>query len=361
MKFNSHDSDDAMKITPPLPRLVLFLLLALPALAICAEQGGKDLPGKFLGAVETEYPDWFKESFLDFNDDLAEAAKAGKRIVILFHQNGCPYCNLLVERNLSQQAIVDYMKTYFDVVAINMWGDRDVATIDGHELTEKQFAEALKVQFTPTLVFLDETGEQVLRLNGYLPPERFMLALQYAHKSTPGEGPSFTDFIRQRAPVPSSGKLVAEPFFLPPPHALDKLDRSRPVAIWFEQKHCPACENLHADVIDVEDTKALIRQFNNIQLDMWSKEPVTLFDGSRTAARDWAKKLGIHYAPTIVFFDPDGNEIIRSEAMLKQFHTQSIFDYVSSGAYRKQPSFQRFLEERADRIRSESKDVDIWR
>ncbi len=346
-----------------LPRsflLILALFVAVGGSGFCGEKGKKP-PGKFLGAVETEYPDWFKESFLDFNDDIAEAAKAGKRIVILFHQNGCPYCNLLVERNLSQQTIVDYMKKHFDVVAINMWGDRDVATIDGYQLTEKQFAEALKVQFTPTLLFLDETGEQVLRLNGYLPPERFMLALQYAYRSTPGEGPSFTDFIRQRAPVPSSGKLVAEPFFLPPPYALDKLDRSRPVAVWFEQKHCPACENLHANVIDVEETKALIRQFNNIQLDMWGKEPVTLFDGSKTTARDWAKKLGIHYAPTIVFFDPDGKEIIRSEAMFKQFHTQSIFDYVLSGAYREQPSFQRFLEERADRIRGESKDVDIWR
>ncbi len=341
-----------------LPRLLLLTTALLLAATLTAEEKKR---GKFLGAVETEYPDWFRESFLDFSDDIDEAAKAGKRIVILFHQNGCPYCNLLVERNLSQQSIVDYMKKHFEVVAINIWGDRDVATVDGSQLTEKQFAEALKVQFTPTLLFLDENGEQVLRLNGYLPPERFMLALQYAHSHTPGSGPSFTDFIRQRAPVPSSGKLVSEPFFLQGPVMLDKLIGERPIAIWFEQKHCPACENLHSNVIDEEETRALIKRFNNIQLDMWSKTPVTLFDGSQATARDWAKKLGIHYAPTIVFFDSKGNEIIRSEAMFKKFHTQSIFDYVASGAYKKQPNFQRYLEARADHIREQSKDVDIWK
>ncbi len=343
-----------------LSRLLLILACFLPASPLLSKEA-EHPEGKFLGAAETEYPAWFRSSFLDFNEDVAEAAKAGKRIIILFHQQGCPYCNLLVERNLSQQSIADYMQKHFEVVAINMWGDRDVATIDGSQLTEKQFAEALKVQFTPTTVFLDETGEQVLRLNGYLPPERFMLALQYANSHSGNDGPSFTDFIRQRAPSPSSGKLVEEPFFLSTPFALNKLLGERPVAVWFEQKQCPACEKLHETVIDNAETRELIKQFNNIQLDMWGKDPLVLFDGSKTTARQWAKELGIHYAPTIVFFDSSGKEVIRSEAMFKQFHTQSIFDYVATGAYTKQPNFQRYLEARADRIRARGKDVDIWK
>ena len=343
-----------------LPKLLLILTCFLPSTLLATE--AEKATGKFLGAAETRYPDWFRSSFLDFTEDVEEAAKAGRRIIILFHQQGCPYCNLLVERNLSQQTIVDYMKKHFEVVAINMWGDREVATIDGSQLTEKQFAGALKIQFTPTLLFLDETGDQVLRLNGYLPPERFMLALQYAHKRTGnGDGLSFTDFVRQRAPTPSSGSLVEEPFFLASPVELNNLLGKRPVAVWFEQKHCPACETLHGEVINDPETRALIKQFNNIQLDLWGRQPITLFDGSKTTSRNWAKRLNIHYAPTIVFFDPEGNEIIRSEAMFKQFHTQSIFDYVSSGAYVEQPSFQRYLESRADQIRAQGKDVDIWK
>jgi hypothetical protein len=53
--------------------------------------------------------------------------------------------------------------------------------------------------------------------------------------------------------------------------------------------------------------------------------------------------------------------VIRSEAYFKRFHTQSLFDYVASGIYREEPDFQRYLTDRADAIRAEGQDVDIWK
>ncbi len=67
------------------------------------------------------------------------------------------------------------------------------------------------------------------------------------------------------------------------------------------------------------------------------------------------------YAPTIVIMDARGAEIIRSEAFFKVFHTQGMFAYAESGAYRKEPSFQRYLSARAEHLREQGKDVDIWR
>ena len=83
--------------------------------------------------------------------------------------------------------------------------------------------------------------------------------------------------------------------------------------------------------------------------------------GETLTAREWARRLEVKYAPTIVLFDQEGREVIRSEAYFKAFHTQSILDYVGSGAYRTEPEFQRYLSDRADRIRSQGKDVDIWK
>ena len=45
--------------------------------------------------------------------------------------------------------------------------------LDGKLTTEKQFAADLKVMFTPTMLFLDEQGRVVMRLNGYYPPHKF--------------------------------------------------------------------------------------------------------------------------------------------------------------------------------------------
>jgi len=58
-------------------RFLIILLLQFnlaPVLATEAE------PGASLGAKTSETPGWFKESFLDFEEDVAEAAAAGKRV-----------------------------------------------------------------------------------------------------------------------------------------------------------------------------------------------------------------------------------------------------------------------------------------
>lgn len=312
--------------------------------------------GTFYGGKTTEYPHWFKQSFLNFEEDVAEAREAGKRVLLLWHQDGCPYCNALVQRNLAQKDIEAKIRKHFDVVALNMWGDREL-TVDGKTYTEKKFAEALKVQFTPTLIFLNEQGNIILRLNGYLPPRRFTVALDYValHKENEIR---YRDYVAAKVPPGKKGSLTKEDFFSPAPHNLSK--KPQLTAIYFEQKDCPNCEILHTRVLADKDTRKLIKHFKNIQLDMWSKQPIVTPSGEKTTARDWAKALDIKYAPTIVFLNQKGKEVIRSEAFFKVFHTQSMFDYVYSGGYQKQPSFQRYLSDRADAFIEQGKDVDIW-
>jgi hypothetical protein len=75
----------------------------------------------------------------------------------------------------------------------------------------------------------------------------------------------------------------------------------------------------------------------------WSTTPVTTPDGALVTARVCADQLNVGYVPTAVSFD-HGKEVIRMEAMLKAFHVQSVIDYVASGAYRDEPSFQRFVQ-----------------
>jgi thioredoxin-related protein len=120
-----------------------------------------------------EPPPWFAQSFLDFREDIAEAARDGKRLLVYFGQDGCPYCARLMQINFTQKAIVDKTRRHFVVIAINIWGDREVTWIDGTRLGEKAFAKLLRVQFTPTLLFFDEKGNLALRVNGYYPPRRF--------------------------------------------------------------------------------------------------------------------------------------------------------------------------------------------
>jgi len=126
-----------------------------------------------LPAHSQEAPEWFTETFLDFREDVAEAAKEGKRLMAYFWLEGCPYCRQLVSVTLQDPKIVARIRRGFVAVAINVRGDREVTWTDGATMSEKRLAAALKVRSTPTLVFFDETGGITLRVSGYLDPRQF--------------------------------------------------------------------------------------------------------------------------------------------------------------------------------------------
>lgn len=310
------------------------------------------------GAVE--YPSWFKNSFLDFRDDVKDATAHNKRLVLFFYQDGCPYCKKLVDINLAQKNIADTLRSRFDVITVNLWGDREVTDIDGAHMIEKQFAEKMKVMYTPTILFFDEQAKVVLRVNGYYEPHKFLAALNYVAGKHEKEG-SFRDYFAKLNPPPPSGALHAQPFFRPPPHTLTRVKKlgAKPLLVLFEQQQCPACDELHNDVLKRKETLEQIARFDVVQLDMWSKTPVTTPDGRATSASAWAKELDVKYAPSLLFFDASGKEVIRTEGYLKSFHNQSVMDYVASSAYQSEPSFQRYIEWRAEKLREKGATINI--
>ena len=334
--------------------VVLGLMCLLPQSGFSSEQK----MGKFHGAITAEKPDWFKESFLEFEEDVAEAAVAGRRVMLYFHQDGCPYCARLVQENFTDPELKAYIIENFDGISLNMWGDREVVSVGGRDFTEKTFAQALKVQYTPTLVFLDERGKVALRLNGYYPPQDFRAALDYVAKKLEGK----TSFAQYRLDqlAAASGSLIGEDFYLDSSR-LDELaaNSDKPLAVYFESKDCGECKTMHERILTDEATRKLVLQANNVQLDVGSDQPLTTPAGKSTSARKWAQELGISYTPSVVFFE-DGKEVMRISAFLKTFHFQSVYAYVLEQAYLREPEFQRYISARADHIRESGFDADIW-
>ena len=136
--------------------------------------------------------DWFLESFLELAEDLAEATKAGKRLVVLWEQRGCPYCHDLHRINLADPKAVAYIRAHFAILQLNLWGDREVTDFDGEKLREKEFARKYRINFTPTLQFfpatLDEfkgrkgADAEVARMPGYFRPFHFIAMFEYVQE-----------------------------------------------------------------------------------------------------------------------------------------------------------------------------------
>jgi len=154
-------------------------------------------------ARSQEAPEWFAETFLDFREDIAEAAKDGKRLMAYFWQEGCPYCEQLVSVTLQDPRIVARIRRGFVAVAINVRGDREVTWTDGATMSEKQLAVALKARSTPTLIFFDEKGGIALRVSGYLDPSQFDAVLdRVSDRALAARSASQPDRRAPRSPAP---------------------------------------------------------------------------------------------------------------------------------------------------------------
>lgn len=128
-------------------------------------------------ARAAEMPEWFAETLLDAREEAADAAKAGKHLMLYFWLANCPYCERMTKETFRDPAVLERLKRGFAPVGVNVRGDRDIVWTDGASLSEKQLTATLKVRGTPTILFLDGKGEVALRLVGYVAPAEFARAL----------------------------------------------------------------------------------------------------------------------------------------------------------------------------------------
>jgi thioredoxin-related protein len=332
------------------PQIILLILISTIALFMSGQAlaNSSDDP-----AVDDQplrealsLPDWFKVSFLDIQEDLDEAKRGRRGLIIYFGQSYCPYCKAHLKKNWGRKDIVAYTRANFDVIAVNTRGDSQVTDIDGNTYSEKFFSARYDATFTPTLLFFDDDGNQALKLTGYRKPYQFRAALEYvADKHHKNE--SFREYLARAEGAESFGQdeLNDSNIFSSPPYNLAELKKSRPLAVFFEERRCHACDVLHAGPLIKPDILKEFKQFNTVQLEMWSDTPVTTPAGKKTTARKWADDLSLSYAPTIIFYDETGKEIIRVESVVGFFRLRNALRYITSEAYKEQPSFQLWRSE----------------
>jgi thioredoxin-related protein len=326
----------------------ISMLLAVfnnPAIAIDSESDVytfDDFPLEEL----LQYPDWFKMSFLDLPADLEDAIQSNKRgLIVYFGQKRCAYCKMLLEVNFGLSDIATYTRKHFDVVPIDIWSTEEVTTLENDEITQREYALREKTNFTPSLIFYDQQGQEALRLRGYYPPYQFRAALEYVADGHYRNEP-FPDYLARgdSGTAFEPGDLNEEDYFIPPPHNLDRsrFPGQRPLLVYFEQGDCHACDVLHGQPLRDPAINKLVQGFDNVQLDILKKTPIITPSGERTNAYQWAKDLGLFYTPSLIFFDEQGKEIIRVDSVVRFYRLRKVFNYITSRAYISEPNYQRW-------------------
>ncbi len=342
--------------------LFSFLLFFIISFTSCASQQQSndslifdDFPLK----EDLHLPDWFSLSFLDLNDSLKEALKDGKKgIILYFGRKDCPYCKSLLEVNWGDPAIIKFTQKHFNVIAINVRGDRVVTDFDGKTWSEKDYAALRRTNFTPSLLFYNGRAQLVLKLPGYRPKYQFRAALEYvadAHY----QHESFRKYLSRAESALGFGseELNENDIFIEPPYNLDRSkplyanQKPKPLVVFFEHPRCHACDVLHGDTLNSPEVNLQLHQLDVVQLNTFKDTPVITPDGKHTTAKKWASDLNLTFAPSLIFFDETGKEILRVESVIRFYRLNNVLRYVIGKEYLKYPTFQNWLHDTSTQLK----------
>ena len=138
------------------------------------------------------------------------------------------------------------------------------------------------------------------------------------------------------------GDVNEEEFFAAPPYDLNRtlMPRERPLAVFFEQGDCHPCDVLYGEALREPAIMSQFGEFDSVQLDMWADTPVITPSGERTTAREWAAQLGLFYAPSVLFFDEQGRELLRVDSVIGFHRLRNVLNYIANKAYLVEPNYQ---------------------
>ena len=332
-----------ISLCPPLFRCVLACLII--GFLVSPVQANSDpliFDDQPLGEA-LSLPPWFKLSFLDIQNDIAEAAQNNRGLIIYFGRHDCPYCKALLENNWGRPDIKSYTQKHFDVIAIDVLGHRLITDPNGQQLKERDYSAQLQANFTPTLHFFDKQGKWAFKLTGYRPPYQFKAALEYVADNHHRKE-SFADYYARAEMANNFGnrQLNSHPNIRFSNKLLDLSKSDKPVLILFDRPRCHACDVLHGGPLQNKFIIQRLQKFNSIQLDISSDQVIITPTGQRTTSRAWTKQLQLDYTPTLIFFNPQGKEIIRISSVVWFYRLRNVLDYVSTKGYLHYPSFQQW-------------------
>ena len=165
-------------------RLVALLLLLLSFAAGAAESRGH----------------FFDLNTGDLKAELADAKSDGKKALMLFfEQEGCPGCRHMKEKIFPLKGVQDYYHRNFVSLPLDIYGSVQFRDTRGREITEKAYAQSLKIRATPTFVFYDLSGEEIVRIVGPLQSAEEFLLLGHFVTSGAYKSRTFAQFKLERS------------------------------------------------------------------------------------------------------------------------------------------------------------------
>jgi len=132
----------------------------------------------------------------EFNEGYAEAKSTGKPMAVFYETKWCTWCKKLKSTTLSDPTVAQMLNDYFIPIRVDGEGNGHIK-FRGMELTERDFTRSVNVRGYPTTIFFDAKGNEITRRPGYLPPQYFILFLDYINDGS-YKNQSFEAYAQKR-------------------------------------------------------------------------------------------------------------------------------------------------------------------
>jgi len=326
----------------------------VPHLAKAVAEAPKIISEDFVEDVfaDAKYPEWFKPSYLDLDEDLNEALQEGKKgLMVYFGLKRCSYCQAFMENTLAKPDIAKRVQDSFDAVGMDIFSDNEMQDPTGKAHVVKDFVTIKKANYSPTMIFYGKGGRELLKIVGYYPPDKFRQVLDYLDGEH-YERETLYVYMKRKKEKPGlvSASIRKDKLFPNDSYNFyrKKKPASRPLLVLFERPDCDACDRFHQRVLTDKPVRRLLKRFDTLQLDATDNKTAVLTPaGSRITPKTWHYRMGLNYSPAMVFFDEAGNEITRLDSEVKRWRMEGTLQLILEGSYTKDTQVQRWRRDKA--------------
>ena len=139
-----------------------------------------------------------RDFFIKPPHDINALIKNKKTTAVFFEQGNCHACDLLHAGPLSNETNIHELEK-LNVVQLNMWADTPVILPSGSKSTAKDWAKSLNIFYTPSIIFFDESGKEIIRVDSVTQFYRLWGVLDYVNREGYKHAKNYQDWrLKQR-------------------------------------------------------------------------------------------------------------------------------------------------------------------
>jgi len=132
-----------------------------------------------------------------FDEGLERAEKENKSVLIDFYTDWCHWCKVMDEKTFNEAAVSDKLESRFITVRVQAEDQSVRVNYQDQTFTHPELTRAFGVTGFPSIAFLNENGEPITIVPGFIPPEEFIHILNYIDMKCYEKKMSYEEFRKK--------------------------------------------------------------------------------------------------------------------------------------------------------------------